>query len=132
MALAFLLNKWIEYKEGKLTAIVFDHRIRHNSKTEALKVKKMLSDLSIQCLVIRPNKNKSIKKSMSNARNNRFAGLIKLCKKNNILHLFLGHHIDDNIETFLLRKVNGSNLDGLESIKKTTYFKNIQIISLLL
>jgi len=30
MALAYLLNKWIKYKKGKLTDIVFDHRIRNN------------------------------------------------------------------------------------------------------
>ena len=128
MALAYLLNKWIEYKKGKLTAIVFDHRIRYNSKIESLQVKKMLNNLGINSSIIRPNKNKLIKKNMSNARDNRFEGLIKLCKKNNILHLFLGHHLDDNIETYLLRKINGSNLDGLESINKITYFKNIQIL----
>ena len=128
IALAYLLNKWIEYKKGKLTAIVFDHRIRHNSKIESFQVKKMLNDLGINSSIIRPNKNKLIKKNMSNARDNRFEGLIKLCKKNNILHLFLGHHLDDNIETYLLRKINGSNLDGLESINKITYFKNIQIL----
>ena len=128
MALAYLLNKWIEYKKGKLTAIVFDHRIRHNSKIESFQVKKMLNNLGINSSIIRPNKNKLIKKNMSNARDNRFEGLIKLCKKNNILHLFLGHHLDDNIETYLLRKINGSNLDGLESINKITYFKNIQIL----
>ncbi len=27
-----------------------------------------------------------------------------------------------------MRKINGSNLDGLESINKTAYFKNIQIV----
>ena len=128
IALAYLLNKWIEYKKGKLTAIVFDHRIRHNSKIESFQVKKMLNNLGINSSIIRPNKNKLIKKNMSNARDNRFEGLIKLCKKNNILHLFLGHHLDDNIETYLLRKINGSNLDGLESINKITYFKNIQIL----
>ena len=42
--------------------------------------------------------------------------------------MFLGHHFDDNIETFLLRKISGSNLDGLESINKTAYFNNLQII----
>ena len=132
MALAYLLNKWIKYKKGKLTAIVFDHRIRNNSKIESFQVKKMLNDLGINSSIIRPNKNKLIKKNMSNARDNRFEGLIKLCKKNNILHLFLGHHLDDNIETYLLRKINGSNLDGLESINKITYFKNIQILRPLL
>ena len=47
----------------------------------------MLSDLDIHSLIIRPNKNKLIKKNMSNARDNRFEGLTKLCIKNNILHL---------------------------------------------
>ena len=128
MALAYLLNKWIKYKKGKLTAIIFDHRIRHNSKIESFKVKRMLTNLHINSLIIRPNKNKPIKKNMSSARDNRFEGLIKLCKKNNILHLFLGHHFDDNLETYLMRKLNGSNLNGLESINKTTHFNNIQIL----
>ena len=30
MALVYLLNKWVKYKKGKLTAIVFDHKIRNN------------------------------------------------------------------------------------------------------
>ena len=50
---------------------------------------------------------------MAQARNNRFKGLINFCNKNNILHLFLGHHFDDNLETYLIRKINGSNLEGL-------------------
>ena len=128
MALTYLLNKWIKYKKGKLTAIVFDHGIRHNSNIESFQVRKMLNRLGIFSLVIRPNKNKPIKKNMSNARDNRFEGLIKICKKNNILHLFLGHHFDDNLETYLMRKINGSNLNGLESMSKSTYFENIQIL----
>ncbi|MDC1184379.1 tRNA lysidine(34) synthetase TilS [Alphaproteobacteria bacterium] len=128
LALAYLLKQWIKYKKGKLTAIIFDHGIRYNSKIESFQVKKMLTDLNIYSLVVRPSKNRTIKKNMSNARGNRFEGLIKLCKKKYILHLFLGHHFDDNMETYLLRKINGSNLDGLESINKTAFFQNIQIL----
>ena len=84
IALTYLLNKWIKDKKGKLTAIVFDHSIRHHSKTEALQVKKMLNDLGVYSLIIRPNKNKPIKKNMSNARDNRFKGMIRICKKNKI------------------------------------------------
>ena len=64
---------------------------------------------------------------MSSARINRFEGLINFCNKNNILHLFLGHHFDDNLETFLIRKINGSNLEGLGSIDRITYYNNMQI-----
>ena len=65
---------------------------------------------------------------MANARFNRFEGLINYCNKNHILHLFLGHHSDDNLETYIIRKINGSNLEGLGSMNIITYFNNIQII----
>ena len=128
MALAFLLHKWIKLQNGKLTALVFDHGIRFNSKDECLQVKSMLTDLNIETVIIKPNKNKLIKKNMANARDNRFEGMINYCKNNNILHLFLGHHFDDNLETYLIRKINGSNLDGLASINDITYFNNIIIL----
>ena len=65
---------------------------------------------------------------MENARNNRFDGLISFCKKNNILHLFLGHHFDDNIETYLIRKINGSNFEGLAAMDEIAYFNKMQIL----
>ena len=49
-----------------------------------------------------------------NARLARLAALSKYCYNNNIIHLFLGHHYDDNLETFALRKVAGSNFEGLK------------------
>ena len=128
MALASLLHTWIKLQNGKLTALVFDHGIRSNSKDESLQVKSMLTDLNIETVIIKPNKNKLIKKNMANARDNRFEGMINYCKNNNILHLFLGHHFDDNLETYLIRKINGSNLDGLASINEITYFNNIIIL----
>ncbi len=128
MALASLLHKWIKLQNGKLIALVFDHGIRFHSKDESLQVKSMLTDLNIETVIIKPNKNKLIKKNMANARDNRFEGMINYCKKNNILHLFLGHHFDDNLETYLIRKINGSNLDGLASINDITYFNNIIIL----
>ena len=129
MCLAHLLKGCGKFKTGKLSALVFDHCIRHNSKEESYQVKDMLTKiLRTEAIVIKPNKNASIKKSMSNARLNRFEGLIYFCKKNNISHLFLGHHFDDNLETFLIRKINGSNLEGLGSMDKITYHKNIQIL----
>ena len=129
MCLAYLLNNWTKLKKGKLSSLVFDHSIRDNSDKESYQVKEMLkTNFNIETTIIKPIKNTQIKKSMSNARINRFKGLINFCNKNNIPHLFLGHHYDDNLETFLIRKINGSNLEGLGSINKITYYKNIQIL----
>ena len=127
MVLAYLLKKWVMFKNGKLTALVFDHRIRLNSKNEASQVQDMLRNLDINSHILKPNKNKLIKKNMASARDNRFEGMIDFCRKKNILHLFLGHHFDDNLETYLIRKINGSNIEGLASMNSIAYLKNIQI-----
>ena len=66
--------------------------------------------------------------NLSQARINRFEKLLNYCKKNKIFHLFLGHHFDDNLETFILRKIAGSNFEGLNSIQFTTIFENIQVV----
>ncbi len=128
MALVFLLNQWIKFKKGKLSALVFDHGIRSNSKEESFKVKDILKRLDIDSFIIKVKSHNLIKKNMAQARTNRFEGLINYCKKNNISHLFLGHHFDDNLETYLIRKLNGSNVEGLGSMNFITCFNNIQII----
>ena len=51
--------------------------------------------MNIETFIIKAKKNKLIKKNMADARINRFDGLLNFCNKNNILHLFLGHHCDD-------------------------------------
>ena len=58
--------------------------------------------------------------------------LQELSQKNNIFHLFLGHHYDDNLETFILRKIAGSNFEGLNSIKFLTILGNVQVVRPLL
>ena len=65
---------------------------------------------------------------MSQARINRFEKLINYCRKNSLLHLFLAHHYDDNIETFLLRKVAGSNIEGLNCMQTVTCTDYVQIV----
>ena len=132
IALVFLVNKWIKLKNGKLTALIFDHRMRDNSKNESFEVKKILKNLNINSIILRAQRNNLTKKNMSQARNNRFNGLTNFCKRKRILHLFLGHHYDDNIETYLIRKINGSNFEGLGSMEELSYFNQIQLLRPLL
>ncbi len=128
MALAILLQKWVRQQKGKLTGLIFDHQIRLDSKDEPFFVKKMLSRHNIDSFILKPPKNKIIKKNMADARLNRFSSIVNFCVKNKIIHLFLGHHFDDNIETYLIRKINGSNLEGLSCMSLISNYKNIQIV----
>ncbi len=128
LALVYLMNKWVKSKKGNIIALIIDHRMRPESYNEAKQIKNYLSTLNIRSKLIRVSGKKLKKRNMSEARKNRYYQLIKFCTKNNILHLFLAHHFDDNIETFLIRKIAGSNIEGLGSMVFSSTRSNIQII----
>ena len=132
IALVFLLKNWIKKNKGKLIALIIDHQIRENSFKEASFVKKYLGDNNIQSLILKVPKKNVLKGKMIQARENRFLKIINYCKKNKILHLFIGHHYDDNIETFMLRKIAGSNFEGLNCMQEKTIYNDVQIIRPLL
>ena len=64
---------------------------------------------------------------MNEARINRYNLLTNYCRKKNILHLFVGHHLDDNLETFIYRKVSGSDFEGLQSIKNKSVNNKVDV-----
>ncbi len=132
MSLLFLTNAFIKYKKGKLTALIVDHHIRKNSKDEAKLISTYLDKNNINSQILTANKDKVRKKSMNEARNNRYNLLTDYCIKNNILHLFIAHHKDDNLETFLSRKIAGSDFYGLKSMSELSFYNRVNIIRPLL
>ena len=128
IALTFILNKWIKKNKGTLTALIVDHKIREDSYFESLDTKKFLDFHKINNKILAVSRKKVLKGQMNQARNNRFNVITNYCKINKIFHVFLGHHFDDNIETFLLRKIAGSNFEGLNCMQHVSIYKNIQII----
>ena len=132
MSLLFLVNAFIKYKKGKLMALIVDHRIRKNSKEEAKFISTYLDKNNINSQILTANKDKVSKKSMNEARNNRYNLLTDFCIKNNILHLFIAHHKDDNLETFLNRKIAGSDFYGLKSMSEFSLYNKVCIIRPLL
>ncbi len=132
MSLLFLVNAFIKYKKGKLMALIVDHGIRKNSKEEAKFVSTYLDKNNINSQILTVNKNNVSKKNMNEARNNRYNLLTDFCIKNNILHLFIAHHKDDNLETFLNRKIAGSDFYGLKSISDLSLYNKVLLIRPLL
>ena len=128
IALVFILSKWIKQNKGKLIALIVNHQIRKDSYLESLETKKFLDCNNINNRILTVSRKKVLKGQMDQARSNRFNIITNFCKKNKIFHLFLGHHFDDNIETFLLRKIAGSNFEGLNCMQQVSVYNNIQII----
>jgi len=128
MALIYLMKEWIESKKGKIVALLIDHKLRAESYNECKKTKNYLKTLNVNSIIITVSTKKIFKKNMHEARQNRYDKLIGFCKNQNILHLFLGHHFDDNLETFLIRKVAGSNFEGLASMSFSNTRNKVQLI----
>jgi len=128
MALIYLMKEWIKSKKGKIVALLIDHKLRAESYNECKKTKNYLKTLNVNSKIIRVSAKKIYKKNMYEARQNRYDKLIGFCENQNILHLFLGHHFDDNLETFLIRKVAGSNFEGLASMSFSIIRNKVQLI----
>ncbi len=132
MSLLFLVNAFIKYKKGNLIALIVNHRIRKNSKEEAKYVSTYLDKNNINSQILTVDKDNVTKKSMNEARYNRYNLLTKFCNQNNILHLFVAHHKDDNLETFLNRKIAGSDFYGLKSMSELLLYNKVIVIRPLL
>ncbi len=132
MSLLFLVNAYINYKKGNLMALIVDHRIRKNSNYEAKYISTYLNKNKITSQILTVNQINVSKKSMNEARNNRYNLLTDFCIKNNFLHLFIAHHKDDNLETFLNRKIAGSDFYGLKSMSEFSLYNKVCIIRPLL
>tara|TARA_B100001175_G_scaffold247537_1_gene214288 strand:- start:173 stop:1144 length:972 start_codon:yes stop_codon:yes gene_type:complete len=132
MALIDLVNKWSKVIKGKITAVIVDHNLRSNSSEETNLILNHLLMNGINTKLLTVNKNKIKNRSMNEARINRYNLIIDYCKKNKIMHLLIGHHFDDNIETFVNRRIAGSDFEGLQSIKSISLTNKIIIIRPLL
>ncbi len=132
MALLHLLDEWNTIIKGELIALIVDHNLRSDSSQEALLVKKSLIEKKIKTKILKVKKNRVQKKNMNEARENRYELLTNFCKLNNIIHLFVAHHKDDNLETFVSRKIAGSDFEGLSSMSYITTINKVCILRPLL
>jgi len=124
LALAYLAKCYSLKVNVKVKYFIVDHKLRKESSLEAQTVKNLLNKFDINCKILKWIGKKPFKNIQATARDKRYSLLANECKKNNIKHLLLGHHINDLFENFLIRIVRGSGLNGLISLSKNTKYKN--------
>ncbi len=116
MALAVLMSQWTRARGGRLTALIVDHGLRAAAAAEARSVGRSLGALGIEHRVLRWRGPVPKANIQAQARRIRHDLLSAWCARNGVLHLALGHHREDQAETFLLRLGRGSGLDGLAAM----------------
>ena len=123
LALMHLLARWA--KKAKAAApvvLIVDHGLRPESKKEALNVSRKARKLGLKATVLRwtgPHPKKGIEAA---ARQARYRLMGAWLKKRKLTTLYVGHHEDDQAETFLLRLARGSGLDGLSAMRALTRY----------
>ncbi len=110
-----------------IIAILVNHNLRAESKKEINDTIKILKKFKIKYIV--KNWNGNYRKNLeAEAREARYKLLIEACNEKKINILCVGHHADDQIETFFMNLARGSGLDGLCCIPHKKNINNIQIV----
>ena len=115
LALAFLAKCYFLTNKLEAKFFIVDHKIRKESSKEAKLVRLSLKKFNINCEILKWYGKKPHSNIQGIARNKRYALLKNACKKNDIKHLLIGHHVDDLYENFFIRLLRGSGLKGLSS-----------------
>ena len=126
-ALLLLMNNWIKNRDGLLTCIYFDHKLRKESSLELQYAKEISSKLKIDYKILTWNEKKPKSSIMQSAREMRYKKIINYCKKKTILTLMTAHHFDDSLETYFMKKKRNSLTPNLSGIPVKNTQDQVQI-----
>lgn len=117
LALMLLLAAWA-HEHGRHPPLVLtvDHGLRKGSLKDAREVVRRAQSADLKAHVLRWRGAKPASGIEAKAREVRYALLGAWCRKQGIANLFLGHTLEDQAETFLLRLARGSGIDGLSAM----------------
>lgn len=112
-ALCLLAKDWADARGGSVLALIVDHGLRPGSGEEARRTAARLFALGITSEILAWAGEKPTSAIQAKARQARHRLLADRCRERGLLHLLVGHHRDDQVETLLLRAASGSGGAGL-------------------
>lgn len=112
MALVLLVADWVREQKGELLALTVDHGLRPESEDEARQVAQWMAARGIPHRVLRLTGLDTARAVEATARTARYDLLEDTCREAGILHLLVGHHMSDQAETRIMRRMRGSGVAG--------------------
>lgn len=131
-ALALLARDWVVPRGGSLLALVVDHGLRAESAAEAALTLSRLAGRGVsgRLLVLRDlHRGPGL---AARARAARYAALTRACAGQGILHLLLGHHMLDQVETLRIRALAHSGRAGLAAMSGVVEGEAVRLLRPLL
>lgn len=113
-----------------------DHALRTESRAEARFVEELARRLGCEFVGRRENvagRAKEMKCSIETAaREARYAFFAKVARERGVRRVFLAHHADDQVETFLFNLLRGSGAAGLAAMRSSSMRGDLEIVRPLL
>jgi len=132
MALAILSRDWVNRRDGSTLALVVDHGLRPTSADEARVTVERLRCLGIPTRLLPLAGLKHGPALAERARNMRYECMTAACRERGILHLLLGHHAADQMETLAMRVLRGSQTHGLAGMPALRETAGVRLVRPLL
>ena len=131
MTLLNIASVWAKKFSKKLVVLTFNHNLRKESIKEVQLVQSISKALQVECKSF-IWKEKPSRAILEKARIARYKIFSKYCKSKNINSLLIAHTADDIAETFAIRIIKKSNLDGLCPLAQQRKIFDISIVRPLL
>lgn len=132
VALALLADGWAGQRDGRIDALIVDHRLRPESTAEAAIAHRRLAARGLVGHVLDWIGPKPTGGVQAAARTQRYRLLRDWCRAAGVLHLLVGHHADDQAETVAMRLLHGSGTRGLAAMRGETATPECRILRPLL
>ncbi|MBV1902317.1 MAG: tRNA lysidine(34) synthetase TilS [Marinosulfonomonas sp.] len=117
MALLHLLTDWAKGTGCDLSAVTVDHGLRPEAAEEATYVADICEKLGVSHTVLTWDDWDGSGNLQDQARRARYALMADWAKANDIPTIALGHTLDDQAETFLMRLAREAGVDGLAAMR---------------
>jgi tRNA(Ile)-lysidine synthase len=116
-----LLHALVAAGRGELLVCHLDHRLRASSTDDSTFVAELARELGLECIVHREDiaaRAKLERRSIETAaRDARYQFFARVAAERQRSRLYLAHHADDQVETFLFRLFRGSGATGLGGMR---------------
>ena len=128
MALLKCAHVWASQNNIQLHALTVDHGLRKEAAEEAAAVGECCKKLHVPHQILSPDQPIGSTRVQENARQIRYELINGFMQTNSMKCLLLGHHLDDQFETFLMRLSRGSGLKGLNGIRAVSTRGSITLL----
>lgn len=128
MSLLYLTHKWALKQDIEIVALTVNHNLRPESLNEAMLIHSWLKQDNIKHHILTWSRDQDVLNNIqAKAREARYKLLSDWCLEHNFTNLLIGHHLNDQIETFFQRLFRGSGIDGLSCMDFVSNYNKINL-----